>query len=339
VLLLTDWIVRDGDWSFLRELTRAGYSCQVVGVEITRRYASRIKRVLFLWSGYFLLGLKGYLKSDGNDVVIAYQGVAGLFYGWLQLLWRRPAKLVLMAFFFKRRRNRLYNAARWFFTKQALRGVDLVVSYSRQESEHYNRLFRCRERKFVFVPFGINCTRLAGLSLPPEEGGNYIFSSGCSNRDYGVLFEAVRGLAVRCVVIAKKYNTRGLRIPPNVDVEYDVYDDRYYEAMRKAMFVVIPLEDPEVSSGQMVLLEAMAMGKAVIATRTFGTEDYVQDGEDGLLVPPGDSNSLREKIHYLLQNPGETERLGRNAQAKALSQFSVTQLVEGVSSIIEKEFA
>lgn len=63
-----------------------------------------------------------------------------------------------------------------------------------------------------------------------------------------------------------------------------------------------------------VLNEAMNSGCAVIASHEVGAVPFlVEDGKNGLIYPSGDVSSLREKIRFLLEQPGEQTRLGRAA--------------------------
>jgi glycosyltransferase involved in cell wall biosynthesis len=65
------------------------------------------------------------------------------------------------------------------------------------------------------------------------------------------------------------------------------------------------------------LMEAMAAGRPVIATRVRGNRDLIVDGENGLLVPPGDPAALAESVIHLLSAPQERKRLADGAQAAA----------------------
>jgi len=67
----------------------------------------------------------------------------------------------------------------------------------------------------------------------------------------------------------------------------------------------------------LALLEAMAMGKAIVATDVGGPNEILKDGETGLLVPAKDSGALAQKIIYLLGNNQELERLARNAKKES----------------------
>jgi glycosyltransferase involved in cell wall biosynthesis len=76
------------------------------------------------------------------------------------------------------------------------------------------------------------------------------------------------------------------------------------------------------------LLEAMACGLPVLATRVSGTEGVVvRDGENGLLYDPGRLDDLEEKIQRLLGDSGLASRLGREARHTA-EDFSLDKTVE-----------
>jgi glycosyltransferase involved in cell wall biosynthesis len=84
---------------------------------------------------------------------------------------------------------------------------------------------------------------------------------------------------------------------------------------------VVPLRDVAAASGQVTVIEAMRMGRAVLATRSIGTEDYVYDGENGLLVEAGNPVLLADRMQQLW----ETESL-RNRLASAAYQFADSHL-------------
>jgi len=85
-----------------------------------------------------------------------------------------------------------------------------------------------------------------------------------------------------------------------------------------------------------VILEAMAMGKAVICTRIAGQRDLVQDGVTGLLVPPRDPVALRRAIAELWNDPRRAEEMGREARRQVESRFGLEDWVEGVARAVEE---
>jgi glycosyltransferase involved in cell wall biosynthesis len=81
------------------------------------------------------------------------------------------------------------------------------------------------------------------------------------------------------------------------------------------------------------IIEAMALGRPVIASRVGGMVEIVRDGETGLLVPPGDPGALAQAIVHLLRDPQARERMGLHGQRVALRQFSVERLADGLAKL------
>jgi glycosyltransferase involved in cell wall biosynthesis len=67
----------------------------------------------------------------------------------------------------------------------------------------------------------------------------------------------------------------------------------------------------------LVILEAMAAGLPVITTPNTAGPDLIEDGKEGLIVPAGDANALREAMQSLLHNPERARSMGRAAHEKA----------------------
>ena len=90
------------------------------------------------------------------------------------------------------------------------------------------------------------------------------------------------------------------------------------EAKRRELDAADVFVLPSTSEGLPVaLLEAMAHGKAVVATTVGGVPDVVADGGDGVLVPPGDPGVLAEALVALAGDPERVRRLGRAAAERA----------------------
>jgi glycosyltransferase involved in cell wall biosynthesis len=84
------------------------------------------------------------------------------------------------------------------------------------------------------------------------------------------------------------------------------------------------------------LLEAMASGLPVIASRIAGNEELVVPGETGILVPPDDPDALREALRRLLVDERERERMGRAARRRVEADFRWDTTAAGYLTILEK---
>ena len=81
------------------------------------------------------------------------------------------------------------------------------------------------------------------------------------------------------------------------------------------------------------VVEAMAMGKAVVATTTGGLPEVVANGETGLLVPPGDVESLAATVVSLLEDRARREHMGRNGMVRAQERFGLDASVRRVEQL------
>ena len=91
---------------------------------------------------------------------------------------------------------------------------------------------------------------------------------------------------------------------------------------------------PSLSEGiSNTLLESMAAGVPVVATRVGGTPEAVTDGEQGLLVPPGDATALASAISRILSDPLLAARLGNNGRRRVIEEFSFEAVVRRTEAL------
>jgi glycosyltransferase involved in cell wall biosynthesis len=88
------------------------------------------------------------------------------------------------------------------------------------------------------------------------------------------------------------------------------------EMFQRASVVVLPYIEASQSG---VLFIAYALARPVIVTRVGSLPEVVDDGITGMIVPPGDPESLANAITYMLQHPEEAAAMGRNGNAKVIS--------------------
>ncbi len=79
--------------------------------------------------------------------------------------------------------------------------------------------------------------------------------------------------------------------------------------------------------------EAMAAGLPVVATGVGGIPEIVADGETGILVSPGDSDSLAEALETIVADPALRAGLGRRGRERAVEHFSWSRAAESYREI------
>jgi glycosyltransferase involved in cell wall biosynthesis len=83
------------------------------------------------------------------------------------------------------------------------------------------------------------------------------------------------------------------------------------------------------------LLEAMSLGKPVVATDVGGNREIISSGLNGLLVPSGDIQAMAERVIQLLQDPDKACAMGEKARESVISKFSVEKMVYEYESLYE----
>lgn len=83
----------------------------------------------------------------------------------------------------------------------------------------------------------------------------------------------------------------------------------------------------------LVLLEAMILGRPVVATTVGGIPDVVRHGETGLLVPPEDPESLADTLRAILADGDLRRRLGTAARSDALNRFTPEAMAEATRAV------
>ena len=132
-----------------------------------------------------------------------------------------------------------------------------------------------------------------------------------------VLFEAYARLRAPppLVLIGKVWPETPRTLPDGVTLLADWPNSAVREAMRRCLAVVVPSVWPEPFG--MVVVEALAAGRPVIASRIGGIPEIVRDGREGLLVQPGDAPELAGALGRVLTDADIREGLAANAPRRA----------------------
>jgi glycosyltransferase involved in cell wall biosynthesis len=88
-----------------------------------------------------------------------------------------------------------------------------------------------------------------------------------------------------------------------------------------------------------VVLEAMAYGRAMVASAASGPREIISDGVDGLLVPPASPAALADALATLLKDPARRQALARAARATVRARFDLPVVAKLISATIERVVA
>lgn len=216
-------------------------------------------------------------------------------------------------------------------SRLALRRIERFVVHSTAEVPIVRDWLGLADGAVRFVP--LQRAPIAALEEEEREAP-FAVAMGSANRDYRTLIEAAARTRLPLTIVAAPRAVEGLAIPPNVTMLAGLTAEQCWRLAQRARFSVVPLADTRAASGQVTVIEAMRMDRPVIATRSAGTADYVEDGRTGLLVPPADPAALGEAMRKLWDDAAERARLAANASAFAEEHLSDEAAAKALARIL-----
>jgi len=227
-----------------------------------------------------------------------------------------------------------------FLKRIVFRKVHLFIEYFRDTSG-YSKYYGIPASKFIYVPFKINSYEIAKSTEVSD--GDYIFCGGKTLRDFETLIEAMRQLPYRLRIVTMSNSEIEMHgsflneadLPPNVEVvRHDGAPETFYDLIAGSLFAVLPIKSSSISaSGIGVCLACMAMRKCVVIS-SGPTVNGIIDEDLAVIVPPGDSQSLKRAIVKVAEDDSFRQTIADNGYAYARGLKDEKRLIESVVACI-----
>ncbi len=219
--------------------------------------------------------------------------------------------------------------------------IDRFVTYSHWQKQFIEHRWQLSADRVAWTPFMVDHHFFAPDTVSPKPTKRpQICAVGLERRDYATLLEAVQGLDADVVIAAAspwskiKDTTSQQTLPSNVTVKsFSQYDLRQLYA--ESQFLVMPLQPVDFQAGITAILEAMAMGKAVVCSRVPGQSDAVLHGENGLYVDHTDPMALRRTITLLLSQPELAAQMGTSGRQRIESHMNLDRYAQGFAKLVK----
>jgi glycosyltransferase involved in cell wall biosynthesis len=211
------------------------------------------------------------------------------------------------------------------------------IVHTRREIKIYSEWLNMPEDRFIFVPY-----QSAEIPKLAEEDTENPFMAvmGSAHRDYALLARVLHEIRIPTTIASGKSALEGIDLPDCVDTPFGISKEECLVLTQRARVNVIPLfPKPMVTAaGQVTLVEAMFMGKALVATEYYGVEDYMQHEKTGLLVKPNSYEELRDAILRLWEDKALRDELAHNAREYAVQNFSDDAAARALKAQLERLF-
>jgi glycosyltransferase involved in cell wall biosynthesis len=221
---------------------------------------------------------------------------------------------------------------KWLWARMPGLSVDRVYAVSQFVADRLAVKAQVPRSRIVRIYNGIDTSRFVPTELPGP--GPVTLFAGCrADRHKGidVLIDACAELRKRGFDFQARYAGSGsdLEMLKQKAADYGLADRFVFlgelrgvaAEMKSAGVLVVPSNWGDACPS--AVLEAMASGKPLVATRAGGIPELVEEGVSGLLVPPGNAAALAEALARVIADPAYSQKLGRAARERAVRHFDV----------------
>lgn len=292
-------------------------------------------RSIWRYFHYFKISWELFLRRNSINNVLSIQQ----FYG------------LILAFycniFFVKKRQRIVVLSFIYRTKTGIKGIiyknlinfiisskyiDCLVVHSEYEVDYYSKIFKIDKKKFKFCLLGVTDDSVDyKIKQRDDLKDKFVLSAGNSNRDFEFLENSLKGMPYLVKLFSHELH--------NGIVENIIYSDsvpvpEYYKNLAECYCVVIALKDPNISSGQLVILQSYAFGKPVIITSTKGCKDYIRD--DCAVIIKKNEKELKRAVEKLIENDEYYNKLSEQARKVFEEEFSLSAMGKRLASIFNE---
>jgi glycosyltransferase involved in cell wall biosynthesis len=290
------------------------------------------------YGGDFASVLAALRRINAADVVFSTVDTVGLPLILLKRVFLVRPPLVYVSIGLPERLAQLRGRRMQRLYRNALRRARTIIAYSENEVAWVRDWLGSGGPSVEFVPFGVDTNSFRPSEREPDTD---VVSVGVDPRRDFELLLAIAGrrpeLSFRIVASAELARTLG-RMPANVELETDIPLEAVRDRFAEARVVALPVRDNSYSGATTTLLQAMAMGKPVVVSRTAAVADgyELEDGVNCRLVDPGDESAFEQTLVETLTGAEAAAALGRRARQTVERSFSWERFTDALWQVVSR---
>ena len=330
--------LRERGWSAHHNLERTG-----APPGWARASGTALKAALERAGGYggdFATVLASLRQANGTEVVLSTVDTVGIPLMLLKHAGQLRPPLVYIAVGLPERIERLRSDRTRRLYARALAGTATLVAYSVREAADLEAFMSEHgvATRVQFAPFGVDEHAFApSLGQPSVD---VVMAGADPHRDvdlFVALAAKTPNRSFRLVTTADLARTLASP-PPNLHVETDIPFDQMKRRLEDARVVALPVLDNSYSGATTVLLQAMALGKPVVVTRTraIATGYGLADGENCRLVEPGDAEGFGRALAGVLRDEWDARALGARARRTVEESLTWDRYVDRLETLLRE---
>ena len=294
-------------------------------VKVLRANQGRNNKIgnLLRYIKYFLFPFVVFLNRKRYDCIVGWQAFYGLLFAFYCRLFgvKKVNTLFIKNFIYKPKQGwigKVYYTFMKFIVKSEY--VDVFVCSSQKFCDRCAQIFDEPKERFVYLPFGVNDFS-KNVDMTERATNDYILVLGRSNRDWDFVIRSLADTEYSVRIVCDELNVENL--PDNIRLYRDVWENESYDFIRNCKLMVIPILDGNVVAGETVLLQSMSFAKPIIITEpSCLADDYVTDGQTGLVVPK-EKDALLDAVERLYTDVQLYDSISQNCRRVYEGKYSL----------------
>jgi glycosyltransferase involved in cell wall biosynthesis len=281
------------------------------------------KRVWHFWEGLEL----AYRARKYRALVLCSVSIEAFVVAVLRSLLCPRTRLVFVDFLIPRE-------SRWSrLLGRFLEGVDAFVCIRSGDIQTLGERFLVSSERCWFSPFPgrtaqhWDLKQSEGKAGRIEPEGQFLYSAGFAHRDWETLIDALRRVRVRAILSPGFDFIAPPNLPAHIEILPPVPPEEGRRLLSQARVTVFSLVDTKLPSGPLVLLDAMAAQRPIVASEVNGTRDYLEHRTTAWLVPPGDPEELADAIRLVWNDRELASQMARKAHAVCTRVFTAERFL------------
>lgn len=303
--------------------------------------ADRLIRLIGGSSGDFQTVLKERWRWRDADIIVSTVDNVGVPLAWLNALGMLHRPLLYVSIGLPERIAAIKSPLTRALYRRLYRSVPRFVTYGWEEAFELRKWLGlpADSERVVFVPFGADPQAFRPMPEVPETT-DVLSVGGDMQRDFHLLLETATrlpGRSFRIITSSRHAATFGT-VPPNVTILTNVPFPEISRHLAAARVIALPCRENTYSSGTTTLLQAMAIAKAVVVSRTGAILNgyHLEDTANCRLVPPGSQQALANSIQELLDDASLRSRIGTAARQTVEMHLTWNRYVSSMAAVIKQ---
>lgn len=280
--------------------------------------------------------LRAALATRAAELTFLFSTDIGLGLAGAVGRWLHPSPLVYVGF----TQDGIWPESKVQSLARALQRCRVVTVFSEDERSLYLDRYGLHPDRARVIPIHTDETGdYREYQGPPLQDGPYVLSLGSPNRRFTPVARACHSLGIPLVIVTRpthRLDSLDELASLGARIVTDAGKIQALTWLHHARFAVMAFDTDQLPGAFTTLIHGMFLGTPAVVSNCLGMRDYIAHGENGLIVPHRDEQSLRDAIGNLWNDPARVSAFAENGRQRAARLHSLNAAADHFDALIDE---